>query len=505
MTAGPATGVQLADRINDSLNAILSLHSGTSRPDYALADTMWLDVSGNPYVVKFYDGTDDIVLFYVDTTLNTAWMDGASPEVSVASGVTTDILAANSPRVFITGSSGPIGSFGTAPNRTRLARLESDILINHGTAIICPGNIDFQGRAGMQFFVFSDGSGNARIGPGMRADGTALVPGGNEEVDALTLTTAKIAMQLAAVKGSSINLIGEIADSFEDVAGLDIVNCVNTDTSETGVIKPTIPAATRMPVAMTSNTSPSGYTVAASTTVATAGFEPWRAFDRQVGRGWLSGNGSGLPGWLSIQLASAFTAVSYQLQASNLSADLVEQPSAWTIEGSNDGMTWDILDTRTGEGSWSVSEIRTYTFSNSTAYLYYRINVTAISGASTNNRITLGELSFYDAVVTNSMTAISAVYDVPAGADFVDAYFVGEPVDAITLNTDLTISATVDGSHFAAGTIEAVETVGGLVVYKALSMDVRSNPGALMQWKIETANGKMVKIHEIDVRVRKAA
>jgi hypothetical protein len=48
--------------------------------------------------------------------------------------------------------------------------------------------------------------------------------------------------------------------------------------------------------------------------------------------------------------------------------------SEWTFEGSNDDVNWDILDTQTGQPD--TSESVTYTFSNNTAYRYYRMNIT---------------------------------------------------------------------------------------------------------------------------------
>lgn len=64
------SGSQLATRLNNDGAAMLSSHSGSSRPSYAAAGTIWLDTSGSPWLLKFYDGTDDIVLGAVDTSAN---------------------------------------------------------------------------------------------------------------------------------------------------------------------------------------------------------------------------------------------------------------------------------------------------------------------------------------------------------------------------------------------------------------------------------------------------
>lgn len=63
----------------------------------------------------------------------------------------------------------------------------------------------------------------------------------------------------------------------------------------------------------------------------------------------------------------------------------------WTFEGSNDGVTWTILDTRTSQTSGATSASRTYEFTNKTLYKRYRLNVTA-GGSS---YMCIGELQLY--------------------------------------------------------------------------------------------------------------
>lgn len=70
-------------------------------------------------------------------------------------------------------------------------------------------------------------------------------------------------------------------------------------------------------------------------------------------------------------------------------------PKAWTFEASNDGETWTTLDTRTNETGWSASgEQRDYSFSNDTAYVYYKFDCTELCSASATY-LQLWELEFY--------------------------------------------------------------------------------------------------------------
>ena len=54
----------------------------------------------------------------------------------------------------------------------------------------------------------------------------------------------------------------------------------------------------------------------------------------------------------------------------------------WNFQASNDSVSWVTLDTRTNETFESRSLIKTFTFENTTPYLYYRLNITANNGAT---------------------------------------------------------------------------------------------------------------------------
>ena len=60
--------------LNNSLSALNSMHSGTSRPSGATTGTIWLDTTNsgsNSLDIKFYDGSDDISFATVNTSANT--------------------------------------------------------------------------------------------------------------------------------------------------------------------------------------------------------------------------------------------------------------------------------------------------------------------------------------------------------------------------------------------------------------------------------------------------
>ena len=80
--------------LNNSLSAINSMHSGTSRPSGAVAGTLWLDTTNsgsNSLIVKFFDGSDDITFATVNTSANTVDFTDSS--------VTFDIVNDTSPQL----------------------------------------------------------------------------------------------------------------------------------------------------------------------------------------------------------------------------------------------------------------------------------------------------------------------------------------------------------------------------------------------------------------------
>ena len=87
--------------LNDTLEAINTSNSGTSRPSSAVAGTVWLDTSGDAtaQLLKMYDGADDILLGTINFTANTIdWADSAS-EVSLAGVETLTNKTLTSPKI----------------------------------------------------------------------------------------------------------------------------------------------------------------------------------------------------------------------------------------------------------------------------------------------------------------------------------------------------------------------------------------------------------------------
>ena len=102
-------------------------------------------------------------------------------------------------------------------------------------------------------------------------------------------------------------------------------------------------------------------------------FEPFRAEGDDTTTAWSSNTAP--TGWLRQKMDAAVVATGYKLKGRASASG--QNPTAWTFEGSNDGSSWTTLDTRSGISGTALDTLTAYTFSNSTAYLYYRVNITA--------------------------------------------------------------------------------------------------------------------------------
>ena len=78
--------------------------------------------------------------------------------------------------------------------------------------------------------------------------------------------------------------------------------------------------------------------------------------------------------WVQYQSSVSAIVVKYTIASAN---DVPgRDPRDWNLQGSDNGIDWITLDTRTAESFAARLLTKTYTFSNTTPYLYYRLNIT---------------------------------------------------------------------------------------------------------------------------------
>jgi hypothetical protein len=108
--------------------------------------------------------------------------------------------------------------------------------------------------------------------------------------------------------------------------------------------------------------------------------ESWRwdnvlqkAFNNATGNTWTY---KGSNAYLQFSFTSPQVLSQYVMSV-NAGSYGTRAPKDWTLVASNDKQNWVVLDTQTGVNNWSTTTAKTFDFTNSTAYNYYRINFSA--------------------------------------------------------------------------------------------------------------------------------
>jgi len=141
----------------------------------------------------------------------------------------------------------------------------------------------------------------------------------------------------------------------------------------------------------TSGNSPQGYSsrntsmaniafggTATASTYTQASEDASHAFDTDPGSKWFA---TAATGWLQYDFGAnnAQTIKRYTINSADVPA---RDPKNWTFLGSQDGSTWTTLDTRSNQSFLTQMAQNTYNIGNTTAYRYYRLNITAANGAT---------------------------------------------------------------------------------------------------------------------------
>ncbi len=105
------------------------------------------------------------------------------------------------------------------------------------------------------------------------------------------------------------------------------------------------------------------------------------AFDSLISTKWLTANGQPT-GWLQYGFrdGQAYAINSYTIRSANDEAS--RDPRDWTLEGSDNGTTWAVVDTQIGQTWSNRNQARSFTCDNTTAYKQYRLNVSKNNGNS---------------------------------------------------------------------------------------------------------------------------
>ena len=138
-------------------------------------------------------------------------------------------------------------------------------------------------------------------------------------------------------------------------------------------------------------------------------------------------------GWLQYEFLDvrAYAINGYTVTSANDYPD--RDPKNWTLEGSHDGITWDILDTQvdqawkdaSGDNRYTLKE---YNFNNNIAYKYYKLDITANNGSV--DLLGLAEIELLERYLDGSAEYISpADAEIEVSEDAILEWTIGDNSD----------------------------------------------------------------------------
>jgi alpha-tubulin suppressor-like RCC1 family protein len=231
-----------------------------------------------------------------------------------------------------------------------------------------------------------------------------------------------------------------------------------------------------------------GWEVSASSILSST-WVAWQAFTKGLGgfdNAWVSARvfdrttGVGLA-WLQIQFPNPTILKSYQLNASNTTADwATRSPRDWEIQGSRDGTTWETIPGagRTSFTDW-VAQGTVFTFDvseNSTSYIYYRLYITGnnANGRGNDNTTVIDEWTLN--VIPTDSTKYGSLTVTNPGADQTE-YTWTPP--AWATEADVLVVAGGGGGGSTSGVSSAIGGAGGGAGGVIVMREVALNPGSV--------------------------
>lgn len=136
------------------------------------------------------------------------------------------------------------------------------------------------------------------------------------------------------------------------------------------------------------------------------------SIDEKSATKWCVGHGNRFPIVWQVQIVGKRPPItSYTLTSASDVPD--RDPEAWRFLGSDDGVNWTLLDERKDQPTWEKRNARkTFTFSNSTAYAYYRFEFLRVHGQTP--MFQLAEIALSPAPITGGTLTVAVPATTPA-------------------------------------------------------------------------------------------
>lgn len=235
-----------------------------------------------------------------------------------------------------------------------------------------------------------------------------------------------------------------------------------------------------------------GKTITASATVSS--FVASRAIDDNTATNWYGSTVLGATEHLTVDLGASNDAEIRQLTFQYSTDGGVSSnhwPSSWGVYYSDDGSSFTLAETVTGLAQDTTLQTREIAAAG--AHRYWRVQ-----NADGARYPSLGELQMMEIETADNMTLrpTAATLQV-ADPNDVSGYFRIDPIDSVTMGTDIIGRVSIDGgSTWATASWEQLPNGidGSEELYRA-DADVSAQTGTSLIWEITTANNKQVRVH----------
>ncbi|MCM3292644.1 discoidin domain-containing protein [Paenibacillus sp. MER 180] len=114
-----------------------------------------------------------------------------------------------------------------------------------------------------------------------------------------------------------------------------------------------------------------------------------KAFDQDIFSKWLTFNS---PAWLQYEFPDAKVVTSYSITSAE--DEPYRDPKSWVLKGSNDGTSWTQLDVQQNQSFTSRHQMKTYSFSNKTAYKFVKFD--NFHNQNGSGMLQVSEIKLYD-------------------------------------------------------------------------------------------------------------
>ncbi len=171
--------------------------------------------------------------------------------------------------------------------------------------------------------------------------------------------------------------------------------------------------------------------------------EPSRSVDNSTTTKWLTFSPAGTFWGFRFSGGQRRAVSAYTITSANDEPN--RDPYSWTLSGSNDGVNYTIIDTRTAQTFSSRFQTRLYQFNNSTAYEYYRFDMQTRFGATGQNQPVAIQVAEFE-LLSNGQVDFTPQIDVDVDAAWTAAktsvyqrieFNVADPAALATLRLDM--------------------------------------------------------------------